>query len=152
MYVNASRFYPIHEPRCDKRCVSLQPEVSGALECHALINLLHKWWQCGSICHSVSPLLVSHLISMHLCWFDEGPVGVTTFFGSFLYWYVFHCFPFLDKREHFLPVVAVSWSPQGHISVGGGSQRVAAGVCVFGKLRFWGFHPPQCTQPEIANY
>lgn len=45
-YLNASRFYPIHEPRFDKRCGSLQPEVSGALEYHALIvpliDLLHK--------------------------------------------------------------------------------------------------------------
>lgn len=63
----------------------------------SLINLLQQGWQCCSICYSVSPWLISDLLSCAS--------------KSFLY----VCVSFLSvlpKRECVLPGVAQSWLPQ----------------------------------------
>lgn len=85
-------------------------------EASPLINLLHKGWWCFSICHSVSPQLT--FCPLHLCWFDEGPVGITTCFKNFLF-----------------SGVAGSWLLQTCVPRDVWSQRV--GLCVWASvLRF----------------
>lgn len=71
--------------------------VLGKIIWISLINLLQQGWQCCSICYSVSPWLISDLLS---CAFKSFLCVCVSFLSV------------LPKRECVLPGVAQSWLPQ----------------------------------------